>query len=137
MNAANLFFNINDKIRNKLGSCKINNSTIPDAKNPLKFLNYLFLLRTSANTIACTTVLHIQDALNGKEMDWPALYYEDPKMELTSLKEWLYKDKYLRMQTLVGPPLIIWLISDALLTIQQDIYVGILMPSELEEKPPN
>lgn len=41
------------------------------------------------------------------------------------------------MQTLVGPPLIIWLISDALLTIQQDIYVGILMPSELEEKPPN
>jgi hypothetical protein len=81
-----MFPNIQDKMRNKLGSCIINDCTIPEARKPLKFFNSLFLLRTSANTIACTGVVHIQDALNGKEVDWPALYYDYIIMELVSLK---------------------------------------------------
>ena len=67
--AADLFPNINDKLKNKLGTCKIMECTIPEARKPLKFFNSLFLLRTSANTMPCTAVVHIQDALNGKEID--------------------------------------------------------------------
>ena len=62
-------------MKSKTGTCKINDCTIIEARKPLKFFNSLFLLRTSANTIACTAVVHIQDALNGKEVDWPALFY--------------------------------------------------------------
>ena len=45
------------------GTCKINHYTIFEARKPLKFFNSLFLLRTSANTILCSVVVHIQDAL--------------------------------------------------------------------------
>ena len=124
-------------MKNKLGSCRINECTISEARKPLKFFNSLFLLRTSANTISCSAVVHIQDALNGKEVDWPALYYEHIKMELISLKEGLYKDMNSGMRTLVGPPLTMWLISNELLTVQQEIDAGILMPSKLEERPLN
>jgi hypothetical protein len=51
-------------------------------------LNSLFLLRTSANTISCTTVAHIQDALNGKEIDWPGLFYEYIKAEFITGKNY-------------------------------------------------
>jgi hypothetical protein len=41
------------------------------------------------------------------------------------------------MRTLIGPPLTMWLISDGLLTVQQEIDASILMPSELDERPNN
>ena len=135
--AADLFPNINDKMKNKLGTCRINDCTIPEARKPLKFFNSLFLLRTSANTISCTTIVHIQNALNGKEVDWPALFYDHMRMELITLKEELYKDKTTSLRTLIGPPLTMLLISEGFLTIQQEIEAGILMPSVLEEKPTN
>jgi hypothetical protein len=86
-------------------------------------------LRTSAHTISCTAVAHIQDALNGKEVDWPGLIYEYIKIELITLKKELYKEKTTTLRTLVGPPVTMLLISEGLLTVQQEIGAGILMPS--------
>ena len=117
--AADIFPNINDKMKNKLGTCKIMECTIPEARKPLKFFKSLFLLRTSANTMSCTAILHIQEALNGKEVDWHALFYEHIKMELISLKERLYKERTTGIRTLVGPPLTMLLISEGFLTVQQ------------------
>ena len=67
--AVDLFPNINDKIKNKLGTCRIIECTIPEARKPFKFFNSLFLLKTSAITISCSAIVHIQDALNEKEVD--------------------------------------------------------------------
>lgn len=92
-------------MKNKLGTCKIMECTIHEARKPLKFFNSLFLFRTNANIMSCNAVVHIQDALNGKEVDWPALFCEYIKMELISVKEGLYKEKNTNMRTLVGPPL--------------------------------
>jgi hypothetical protein len=136
VHAANLFPNIKDKMRSKLGTCKINDCTVPEARKSLKFFNSLFLLRTSASTISCTAVAHIQDALNGKEVDWPSLFHEYIRAELIALKEELYKEKTSTIRTLVGPPITMMLISEGLLTIPQEIQAGILMPSELTEPPP-
>ena len=135
VHAADIFPNIKEKMRNKLGTCKINDCTIPEARKPLKFFNSLFLLRTSPTTISCTAVAHIQDALNGKEVDWPALFLEHIKLELIALKEGLFKDRNTSMRTLVGPPLTMLLINEGFLTVQQEISAGILMPAELTEKP--
>ena len=135
VHAEDIFPNIKEKMKTKTGTCKINDCTIPEARRPLKFFNSFFLLRTSANTIACTAVVHIQDALNGREVDWPALFYGYIKAELITLKEALYKDKTTTLRTLVGPPLTMILISEGLLTVQQEIEAGILMPSELIEEP--
>ena len=84
--ATDLIPNINKKLKSKLSTCKIIDCTISEVRKPLKVFNYLFLLGTSANTISCPIVMHSQDALNGKEVDWPALYYEYIKMELISLQ---------------------------------------------------
>jgi hypothetical protein len=135
VHASDIFPNIKEKMKTKSGTCKINDRTIPEARRPLKFFNSLFLLRTSANTIACTGVVHLQDALNGREVDWPALFYGYIKAELVTLKEALYKDKTTTLRTLVGPPLTMILISEGLLTVPQEIEAGILMPSELIEEP--
>ena len=135
VHAADIFPNIKEKMRSKLGTCKINDCTIPEARKPLKFFNSLFLLRTSANTISCTAVAHVQDALNGKEVDWPGLFYDYIKTELITLKEELYKEKTTTLRTLVGPPVTMLLISEGFLTIQQEIGAGILIPSELVEPP--
>jgi hypothetical protein len=134
--ATDIFPNINDKMKNKLGSCRITDCTIPEARKPFKFFNSLFLLRTNANTIACTAVVHIQDALNGKEVDWPELFYNYLKMELITLKEELYKNKTTTLRTLVGPPLTMLLISEGWLTVQQELEAGILLPPEIVEAPP-
>jgi len=115
-------------MKTKIGTCKINDCTIIEARRPLKFFNSLFLLRTSANTIACTAVLHIQDALNGKEVDWPALLYGYIKTELINLKETLYKDRTTTVRTFVGPPLTMMLINEGLLSVQQELEAGIFMP---------
>ena len=56
-------------------------------------------------------------------------------MELISLKEALYKDRNKGMRTIVGPPLTMLLISDGFLTVQQKIEAGIVMPTELIERP--
>ena len=52
-------------------------------------------------------------------------------MELIYLKEWLYKDKVTSIKTLVGPPLTMLLITDRLLTVQQEIEASILVPADL------
>ena len=135
VHATDLFPNIKEKMKNKLGTCRINSCTVPEARKPLKFFNSLFLLRTSANTISCSAIAHIQDALNGKEVDWPALFSEYIKAELITLKEELYKDKTTNLRTLVGPPVTMLLNSEGLLTIQQELDAGILIPSELTETP--
>lgn len=132
---ADLFPNTNDKMNHKADTCKIMECTIHEARKPLKFFNSLFLLRTSASTMSCTAIVHIQYALNNKEVDWHALYYENIKMELIPLKEALYKDKTTGMRTLVGLLLTMLLISEEFLTVQQEIEAGILMPAELTEKP--
>ena len=119
--AADLFPNINDKINNKFGTYKIIECTIPEARKPFKFFNSLFLLETSANTILCNAVVHIQNALNGKEVDWHALFCDYIKMELISLKEALYKEKGTNMRTLVGPAITMLLSTDGFLTLQQEI----------------
>lgn len=41
------------------------------------------------------------------------------------------------LKSMVGPPLTMLLIADGLLSVQQEIEAGILMPSVLEEKTPN
>jgi hypothetical protein len=51
--------------------------------------------------ISCTTISHIQDALNGKEVDWPGLFYEYIKDEFIALKEELYKKKTTTLRTLM------------------------------------
>jgi hypothetical protein len=79
--------------------------------------------------------VHLQDALNGREVDWPALFYGYIKAELVTLKEALYKEKTTTLRTLVGPPLTMILIIEGLLTVPQEIEAGILMPSELIEEP--
>ena len=135
VHAADIFPNIKDKMRSKLGTCKINDCTIPEVRKPLKFFNSLFLLKTSATTISCTAVAHIQDALNEKKVNWPALFFEYIKLELISLEEGLFKDRNTGMRTLVGPPLTMLLISEGFLTVQQEIEAEILMPTELTENP--
>lgn len=137
VHAADLFPNIKEKMRSKLGTCKINDCTIIEARKPLKFFNSLFLFRTNANTISCSAIAHIQDALNGKEVDWLRLFYEYLKAELITLKEELYKDKTTILRTLVGPPITMLLASGGFLTVQQEIGAGMLLPSQLEEKAPN
>ena len=134
--ATDLFTNINDKMKNKFGSCRINYCTVPLARKPLKFFNSLFLLRTSANTIACTAVVHVQDALNGKEVDWLGLFYNYIKMELVTLKEKLHKSKTTALRTPVGPPLTMLLIDKGHLTVQQEIEAGILISPEVTEANP-
>ena len=79
--------------------------------------------------IACSTIVHIQDAFNGKEVDWPALFYEHIRIKLITLKEELYNDKIVNLRTLIGPPFTMLLISEGFLTIQQEVDAMILMPS--------
>lgn len=119
VHAVDLFSNIKENMKRKLGTYKINDCTILEAKIPFKFFNYLFLFRTSANTIACSTIVHVQDAINWKEVDWPTLFNEHMKMELITLKEKLYKVKTTSLRTLIGPPFTMFLISGGFLTIQQ------------------
>lgn len=104
-----------------MGTCKINDCTIFEASEPLKFFNSLFLLRTSANTISCTAILHIHDTLNGGEVDWPTLFYAYIRTEFITLKETLYKDKTTSLRTLVGPPFTMLLINEELLTVQKKL----------------
>lgn len=137
VHVADLFPSIKENMKTKMGTCKINVCTILEARKPLKFFNSFFLLKTSANTIACTIVVHIQDALNGRKVDWPALFYGYIKTKLINLKDALFKDKTTSLRTLVGPPLTMLLISDGVLTVQQELDARILMPSKLEDKPPN
>ena len=121
---------------NKFGSCRINDCIVPQARKPLKFFISLFLLRASDNTIVCTAVVHVQDALNGKEVDWPRLFYNYIKMELTTLKEELHKSKTTALRTLMGPPLTMLLIDEGHLTVQHEIEAGILIiPEETEANP--
>ena len=134
VHATDLFPNIKEKMKSKIGTCKINDCTIIEARKPLKFFNSLFLLRTSANTITGTTIVHIQDALNGKEVDCPALFHGYIKTELINLKEALYKDKTTSLRTLVGPPLTMLLIHDGFLTVEQELDARVLNPSETVEK---
>ena len=96
------------------------------------------MLRTNANTISCQAIAYITDALNGKIVDWPAIFKENMLIELKSLKEELYKDKTTMLKTMVGPPLTILLLNEGVMSVQQELAAGMLVPSKkLEQKPPN
>ena len=135
VNAANIFPNFNDKVKSKTDTCKIGDYTIPEANRPLRFFNSLFLLRTTPNTISCQAIAHIADALNGKLVDWPALYREIILTELKNIKEELFKDKTTLLKSMIAPPLTMLLIDGGLLTVSQEIEAGILMPANFIEKP--
>ena len=47
-------------------TCRIANYAILEAKRLLRFFEFLFLLRTTANTIHCSVIVHFADALNNK-----------------------------------------------------------------------
>ena len=130
---AKMFPSYNDKMRTKAGTCKISECTIQEARRPLKFFNSLFLLRTSSNTISCSAIPHVVDALNGKSVDWPLLFKENIAMELKNIKEALFKERTTRLKSMVGPPLTMLLIAEELLTVSQEVQAGILVPSILEE----
>ena len=83
--------------------------------------------------MSCNAIVHIQDALNGKEVDWHALFCEYIKLELILLKEALYKKKGNNIRTLVGPPFTVLLTTNGFLTVQQEIEVGMLV--DFIEKP--
>ena len=133
--AANIFPNYADKIKTRAGTCKITECTIQEARRPLRFFNSLFLLRTNTNTISCQAIAHIADALNGKLVDWPELFKEIMLTELRTLKEELFKDKTTMLKSMVGPPLTMLLIDEGLLSVQQELEAGILMPHDIVEKP--
>jgi hypothetical protein len=133
--AANIFPNYADKVKTRADTCKIVECTIQEAKRPLRFFNSLFLLRTNTNTISCQAIAHIADALNGKLVDWPELFKEIILTELRTLKEELFKDKTTVLKSMVGPPLTMLLITEGLLSVQQELEAGILMPPDFIEKP--
>lgn len=133
--AANIFPNYADKVKTRAGTCKIVDCTIQEAKRPLRFFNSFFLLRTNTNTISCQAIAHIADALNGKLVDWPELFKEIMLTELRGLKEELFKDKTKVLKSMVGPPLTMLLIDEGLLSVQQELEAGILMPPDVIEKP--
>ena len=130
---ADIFLNFNDKMRSKTCTCKIGDCTIPEAKRPLRFFNSLFLLRTTANTISCQTIAHIADALNGKLVDWPALFKEIILTELKNTTEELFKDKTTLLKSMIAPPLT--MLHGALPTVSQEIEADILMSANFIEKP--
>ena len=80
-------------------------------------------------------LVHIADALNGKLVDWPILFKEIILTELNSIKEELFKDKATMLKSLIPPPLTMLLIDGGLLTVSQEIEVGILMPNNFIDKP--
>ena len=133
--AGEIFSTFKEKMRTKAATCRIADCTMYGAKRPLWFFNSLFLLRTTPSTIPYSTVVHIADALNGKTIDWPALFRENLVAEMKSIKEDLFKDKTTALKTMVGPPLTMLLIADGLLTVHQELDAGILMPQEIIEKP--
>lgn len=60
-------------------------------------------------------------------MDYSALFSESIKMELISLKKWLYKENGTNMRILVGPHLTMLLTTNGFLTVQQEIEAGMLI----------
>lgn len=133
--ATDIFPSYNEKVQSKAGMCKLSECTIQEAKRPLRFFNSLFLLRTTANTISCPVVIHITDALNGKQVDWLEIFRDILISELKSIKEELFKDKTTGMKSMIGPPLTMLLIAEGLLTVPQEIEAGILMPADFIERP--
>jgi hypothetical protein len=93
------------------------------------------LLRTTTNVFSCQAISHIVDAFNGKLVDWLPLFRETIVTELKSLKEELFKDKTTMLKTMLGPPLTMMLIIEGLLSVQQEIEAGILMPPDFIDKP--
>lgn len=76
-------------------------------------------------------MVHIQDALNGKEVDWPGLFYGYIKAELITLKEELYKDKTTNLRTVVGPPLTMFFISEGYSLFLKKLRQGYLFLQKL------
>ena len=101
--------------------------TIPEARRPLRFFNSFFLLRTIANTISCQAIAHIADALSGKLVDWPALFWGIILIELKNIKNELFKDKTTMLKSMIGPPLTMLFIDWRLLVVLQEIETCILM----------
>lgn len=81
-----IFSSYHDKMRTKAETYKITNCTILEARRHLRFFNSIFSLKTSANTISCSIIIHIIDTLNGKLVDWPALFCENLMADLWTLK---------------------------------------------------
>jgi hypothetical protein len=79
--------------------------------------------------------MHIIDALNRKQVDWPEIFRDKLISELKSIKEEVFKDKTTGMKSMIGPPLTMLLIAEGLLIVPQEIEVDILMPADLIEKP--
>ena len=77
-----IFSSYHDKMRTKAETYKITNCTILEARRHLRFFNSIFSLKTSANTISCSIIIHIIDTLNGKLVDWPALFCENLMADL-------------------------------------------------------
>ena len=78
--------------------------------------------------------MHFADALNDKTIDWPSLFRENLVAEMKNIKEGLFKEKTIRLRTMIGPPLTMLLIADGLLTVHQELDANILMPSNIVEK---
>ena len=132
--AADIFPSFGEKTKSKAGACKVAECTIPEAKRPLRFFNSLLLLRTSTHSIPCQYITHIADALNGKSVDWPAVFREIIETELKNLKHELFKDKSALLKSMVGPPITMLLMDEGLLSVQQEIDAGFLETSVLQDK---
>ena len=64
--------------------------------------------RTQGETftqLPCQAINHVSDALNGKPMDWSALFRELITAELDNRKEKLFKDRSALPKSVVGSPL--------------------------------
>jgi hypothetical protein len=62
-----------------------------------------------------------------KQVNWPEIFRDILISELKSIKEKLFKDKTTRMKSMIGLPLTMLLITEGLLTVQQEIKACILI----------
>ena len=69
--------------------------------------------------------MHISDALNGKQVDWPEIFREILITKLRTIKEELFKDKTTGLKSMIGPPLTMILIAEGLLPVQQEVEAGV------------
>ena len=94
----------------KVGDCRALGS-----KKPLRLLSSLFCLNTTSQySISISFAKQVLAALNGQEVDWPLVFYEEFKGELITLHRRQHQDKTKVIKTAIGPHLTL-LIKEALL----------------------